>query len=59
MEVVEIESRKNKGMVLVHRCGTCGKTIANKLAPDDDYLPMYRRISREKERELRFEKSKF
>lgn len=35
MEPVELESRGNKGWMIVHRCTVCGKTIPNKAAPDD------------------------
>ncbi|MDD5623614.1 MAG: RNHCP domain-containing protein [Candidatus Peribacteraceae bacterium] len=36
MEPVGVDHRGAKGWMIVHRCVTCGKTITNKVAPDDD-----------------------
>lgn len=33
---VGIEHRSGKGWMIVHRCESCGKTITNKTAEDDD-----------------------
>jgi DNA-directed RNA polymerase subunit RPC12/RpoP len=35
MEPLELDQRSRKGWMIVHRCTLCGKTIANKAAPDD------------------------
>ena len=39
------ENRKNKGLVILHCCEKCGKTIVNKLAPDDVYIPVMKRFA--------------
>lgn len=36
MEPVGVDFRGPKGWMIVHQCVSCGKTITNKCAPDDD-----------------------
>lgn len=36
MKPVGIDHRSAKGWMIVHRCESCGKTITNKVAEDDD-----------------------
>lgn len=52
MKPIGFEERKGKGMVVVHQCQKCKKRIVNKLAPDDEYLPVVRTISDIQAREL-------
>lgn len=52
MRLVDFENRKNRGLVAIHACEKCGKRIANKLAPDDIYIPLMRKISEKKAIEL-------
>lgn len=35
---VGIDHKKNKGWMIEHKCQKCGKTILNKVAPDDHFL---------------------
>lgn len=48
MSPIGIDHRKNKGYMLQHRCGKCGKTILNKVAPDDDFLDFVRKLNRKR-----------
>lgn len=52
MNPIGFEERKGKGMVVVHECQKCRKKIVNKLAPDDEYLPVMRRLGEIQAREL-------
>jgi len=52
MQPMVFEERKGKGMVIVHQCRTCKKRMANKLAPDDIYLPILKKLSEIQAREL-------
>ncbi len=52
MKPIGFEERKGKGMVVVHQCQKCRKRIVNKLAPDDDYLPVVRALGEIQAREL-------
>lgn len=36
MAPVGVDHRSSKGWMIVHRCTICGKSISNKVAPDDD-----------------------
>ncbi len=45
MQAIAFENRKNKGLVIVHECTKCKKQIVNKLAPDDLYLPIMRKMA--------------
>lgn len=36
---------KNKGDMIVHECQKCGKKIPNKIAPDDDFISLVRRLN--------------
>jgi len=48
MEPVDIDFRKKNGWVIVHKCKKCGKTIVNKLAPDDEYLEFMKELAGKK-----------
>jgi len=48
MEPVDIDFRKKNGWVVVHKCKKCGKTIVNKLAPDDEYLEFMKKVAQKK-----------
>lgn len=52
MKPVGFEERKGKGMVIVHQCQKCKKRMVNKLAPDDEYLPILKKLSEIQAREL-------
>jgi hypothetical protein len=39
-------------MVVVHQCQKCKKRMVNKLAPDDKYLDIVRKLSEIQAREL-------
>ncbi len=52
MEAVDIDVRKNRGYVIVHECGKCGKRIANKTAPDDELFEFLSARSRRLAKEL-------
>lgn len=52
MNPTGFEERKGKGMVVVHECQKCRKKIVNKLAPDDEYLPVMQRLGEIQAREL-------
>ncbi|MFZ4461172.1 MAG: RNHCP domain-containing protein [Patescibacteria group bacterium] len=45
MRPVGFENRKNKGLVILHECTLCKKQIVNKLAPDDEYLPIMKKVA--------------
>lgn len=53
MAPVGFESRKGRGTVVVHECEICKKRIVNKLAPDDDYLPLYQKFAAYESEKLR------
>ncbi|USN58905.1 MAG: RNHCP domain-containing protein [Candidatus Peribacteria bacterium] len=38
MEPIGMDTRKNKGTMIIHQCQKCQKKMLNKLAPDDDLL---------------------
>jgi len=46
MTPVAMDHDGKKGWVLVHECESCGKTITNKIAPDDDITEWAQRKSR-------------
>lgn len=52
MKPIGFEERKGKGMVVVHQCRECKKRMVNKLAPDDEYLPVVRALAEIQAREL-------
>lgn len=49
---IGFEERKSKGLVVVHQCQKCKKRMVNKLAPDDEYLPILKKLSEIQAREL-------
>ena len=38
MQPIWIDHKKNKWIMIKHRCIKCGKEMLNKLAPDDNFL---------------------
>lgn len=38
MEPIALDQRSGKGWMIIHRCISCGKTIPNVAAPDDDLI---------------------
>lgn len=36
---------KNKGDMIIHKCEKCGKKIPNKIAPDDDFISLVRKLN--------------
>ena len=53
MAPVGFEERKGRGLVVVHECQTCKKRIVNKLAPDDEYIPVYQTLALYASKKLR------
>jgi predicted RNA-binding Zn-ribbon protein involved in translation (DUF1610 family) len=47
MEPTGMDHRGAKGWMIVHRCVKCGKTVTNKVAPDDD-LSRFSTLNQEK-----------
>ncbi len=45
MEPVWIDNKKNKGWMIKHKCKKCGKEILNKVAPDDNFLDLIKKIN--------------
>jgi DNA-directed RNA polymerase subunit RPC12/RpoP len=48
MEPIDIDYKKNKGNMLLHKCKLCGKEILNKIAPDDDFLPFIQKLNKKR-----------
>ncbi len=46
MRPIGTDYRKNKGDMIVHKCEKCGKQILNKVAPDDDFIRLVRRLNK-------------
>lgn len=46
MTPVWIDYKKNKGNMILHRCSKCSKEILNKVAPDDNFLDLVKKINR-------------
>ncbi|MBT3726257.1 RNHCP domain-containing protein [bacterium] len=38
MQAIDIDYKKNKGNMIIHKCLKCNKQILNKIAPDDKFL---------------------
>lgn len=38
MQPIGIDSKKNKGWMIEHKCKKCGKKILNKVASDDNFI---------------------
>ncbi|MDD5213851.1 MAG: RNHCP domain-containing protein [Candidatus Gracilibacteria bacterium] len=45
MEPIGIDNKKNKGWMIKHKCKKCGKEILNKVAPDDNFLDLIKKIN--------------
>lgn len=45
MRPIATDYRKNKGNMIVHQCEKCWKIIPNKVAPDDDFISLVRKIA--------------
>ncbi|MGE4444063.1 MAG: RNHCP domain-containing protein [Candidatus Altimarinota bacterium] len=45
MEPVGIDHKKNKGWMIKHKCKKCKKEILNKVAPDDNYLDLIKKLN--------------
>ena len=45
MRPIGTDYRKNKGDMIVHECEKCGKKILNKVAPDDDFISLVRKLN--------------
>ncbi|PID84292.1 hypothetical protein CSB09_01805 [Candidatus Gracilibacteria bacterium] len=43
MKPIDFTYKKKKGDMILHECQKCGKTILNKVAPDDDFIGFVRR----------------
>lgn len=48
MTPVDMDYRKNKWYMIKHMCERCGKTILNKVAPDDDFLKFIKQLNKER-----------
>jgi len=45
MEPIWIDYKKNKWNMIKHRCEKCRKEILNKVAPDDDFISLVKKIN--------------
>ncbi|MCP4524023.1 MAG: RNHCP domain-containing protein [Candidatus Gracilibacteria bacterium] len=46
MTPIGMDFKKNKGNMIKHRCTKCKKEILNKVAPDDNFLDLVKKLSR-------------
>lgn len=45
MEPIWIDHKKNKWWMIKHKCRKCWKEILNKVAPDDNYLDLVKKLN--------------
>lgn len=46
MMPVWVDHKKNKGWMIEHKCQKCGKTILNKVAPDDKFVEFVQKLNK-------------